>query len=108
MPFVNQTRFSIFDVFCPLPGVYGIFDMCARSIYIGEAENIEERLGQHRRDQLHSMHLFDLRYFLFEVHYDKYRRKAREEELIKEYFPLANRQHNGILPRDIFGWPSVF
>lgn len=108
MPFKNLAKFTTLLPVCPLPGIYGILDSFDNMIYIGQAEDIGVRIDQHMMDANHPMHRFNPSWFVYEFELlEEYRRK-RESQLIREYRPLANRQHNGILPRDIFGWPSVF
>lgn len=108
MPFNNSTKFTVLMPACPFPGIYGILDVFNNMIYIGQAEDVGERIDQHMMDANHPMHRFNPFSYVYEFELIEEYRRAREAQLIREYRPLANRQHNGVLPRDLFGWFSSF
>ena len=71
-------------------GVYGIFQSSGACVYVGRADNIEQRLLQHVRgdsDQAPCINRNSPSYFQFESTSDSY---SRESSLIRELSPICN------------------
>ena len=73
------------------PGVYGISGT-VKMIYVGQSEDIQDRLLQHFNDKSHCIWEFGPYVFHFEkVLGGEDARRKREDELIAEYDPFCNK-----------------
>ena len=95
MPFANGPHvFSIANIilFAPrAPGVYGVSG-AVEMIYVGQSEDIQDRLLQHFNEESHCMWEYTPHTFHFEkVLGGEGARREIEDELIAEYDPPCNK-----------------
>ncbi len=95
MPFANGPHlFSIGNItlYAPkAPGVYGVSG-AGEMIYVGQSEDIQDRLLQHFNDESHRMWKYSPHTFHFEkVLGGEVARRKRKDELIAEYDPPCNK-----------------
>ena len=76
-----------------VPGVYGIANASHQMVYIGESENMQERLAEHMTDRQHCLWSYaPAEVFAEQVSGGEVARKRREQELITEYNPPCNKR----------------
>jgi excinuclease UvrABC nuclease subunit len=94
MPWTGSGRFSFTEsaILATAPrssGIYALFNE-GQWIYIGEGQDIEARLLQHRRDSHNQcVNRYSPAYFAFEA-VEEWRRVSRQDQLILELRPLCN------------------
>ncbi len=72
------------------PGVYGIEDK--KMIYVGQSENIHDRLEQHHGDEKHCVWKHSPKWFYYDlVSGGEDARRKREKQRIDEYDPPCNK-----------------
>ncbi len=72
------------------PGVYGIDNK--KKIYVGQSENIHDRLKQHYADKNHCIWKHSPKYFYYDlVSGGEDARRKREKQRIDEYDPPCNK-----------------
>ena len=69
-------------------GVYLLGDSLQNVIYVGRADNLQERLSQHPDPNNSCLQRKAIKYFAFE---ETFNSERREQELIEEYNPECNR-----------------
>ena len=91
MPFTGDT-YSLNGPWNPLPGVYGIMNSRSQIIYIGETDDFNRRIAEHRADTTHCMHRYGPALVRAEVVTGgEVARRDRERILIAEYLPPCNQ-----------------
>lgn len=86
--------FSIGSVRAQAPAASGVYGITNRNewIYIGEADNIRDRLMEHLADDLGSdIHSHAPTGFAFEL-CDRGARADRQDRLVQQYEPICNRR----------------
>jgi len=92
MPFSFQEIHNINSTtWNPVPAVYGIMNSQSLIVYIGQTNNLRERLQQHLNDTTHCMHSYQPAQVVAEVISSEQERLNRERELIAEYNPPCNQ-----------------
>ncbi len=72
------------------PGVYGIHGK--KMVYVGQSENIHDRLKQHYGDMKHCIWKRSPGWFFYDlVSGGEYARRKREKQRIDEYDPPCNK-----------------
>ncbi len=71
--------------------VYGIRDRNGSMIYVGQTDNLQERMDCHRNNLRHCMHGYSPSTVVIEAISDSELRLARERYLISEYDPPCNK-----------------
>ncbi|MBA7653000.1 UvrABC system protein C [subsurface metagenome] len=69
-------------------GVYLLGNSLKKPIYVGRADNLQERLSQHPDPDNPCLQRKEIKYFAFE---ETSNSEEREQELIEEYDPECNR-----------------
>ncbi len=91
MPFADTTKYQFNGDWNQVSGVYGIMNSSSQMIYIGETDDLRRRMAEHRADTTHRMHRYAPTLVWVEVIVDARQRSQREQVLIAEYDPPANR-----------------
>jgi predicted GIY-YIG superfamily endonuclease len=93
MPFVNSVRYSFWDTDWKQVGaVYGILSDEGRVIYIGQTDNLQERMADHRTNRRHCLHRHSPSWVVVEVISDEASRRDREHQLIDYFDPPCNKR----------------
>jgi predicted GIY-YIG superfamily endonuclease len=71
--------------------VYGILSDSGQVIYIGQTNNLRERMAAHRNDSSHCMHRHSPTWVVVEVIGDEASRLQREQMLIVYFDPPCNK-----------------
>ena len=75
----------------PVGGFYGITNANRQMIYVGQTEDLQRRMAEHRADASHCMHRYSPALVWVEVVTGgEPARLARERQLILEYTPPCN------------------
>ena len=92
MPFENQpypwSRDSIVESAPRRSGVYGLYS--ALWIYVGEADDLWERIMEHFNDDSPCMRRYVPTYFVFELIDNRTARESRYRELVRQHGPICN------------------
>ena len=74
-----------------VPGVYVIANASGQVIYVGQTDNLQRRMAEHRADTTHCMHRYGPSLVWVEVvTTGEVDRRLRERQLILEYRPFCN------------------
>jgi predicted GIY-YIG superfamily endonuclease len=90
MPLLNPVWFPFAGQMPAQAGVYLIVDRDNNPVYIGETDDFDRRMKEHRSDRLHAMHRYAPAGVWFEVQAVADVRAQRAAALIAEYAPPAN------------------
>jgi len=91
MPFANSKWYDFWDTnWNEVGAVYGILTDKGYVIYIGQTENLRERMADHRNSN-HCMHGHSPRCVVVEVIGDEVSRLQRERQLINHFDPPCNK-----------------
>lgn len=74
-----------------VPGVYVIGNASGSVIYVGQTDNLQRRMAEHRADTTHCMHRYAPSQVWVEViTTGEVDRRLRERQIVSEYRPLCN------------------
>jgi excinuclease UvrABC nuclease subunit len=92
MPFENQpypwSRDSVVENAPRRSGVYGLYS--ALWIYIGEADDLRERIMEHFNGDSPRITRYVPTYFVFELIDNRTARESRYRELVRQHGPVCN------------------
>lgn len=71
--------------------VYRILSDAGRVIYVGQTDNLKERMDDHRGNDKHCMHRHSPTWVVVEVIGDEASRLLRERQLIDHFDPPCNK-----------------
>jgi excinuclease UvrABC nuclease subunit len=94
MPFENQpypwSRDSVVENSPRRSGVYGLYS--ALWIYIGEADDLRERIMEHFNGDSPRITRYVPTYFVFELIDNRTARESRCRELVRQHGPVCNAE----------------
>lgn len=92
MPFTNSKRYDFWNTHWKEVGaVYGILDDDGHLVYIGQTDNLRERMADHRSNSSHCIHHHSPTCVVVEVIGDEASRLQRERLLIDYFDPPCNK-----------------
>lgn len=91
MPFQSSQRYDFWHTkWKEVGAVYGILSAEGGIIYIGQTDNLKERMTDHRGNSAHCMHRYLPTWVVVEVIEGEASRLWRERHLIQHFNPLCN------------------
>jgi predicted GIY-YIG superfamily endonuclease len=91
MPFQSSPRYDFWDTnWKEVSAVYGILSDDGGVIYIGQTDNLKERMTNHRSDSRHCLHRHSPTRVVVEFIGDEAIRLLRERQLIDHFDPPCN------------------
>jgi excinuclease UvrABC nuclease subunit len=92
MSFVNSPRYDFWTTHWKEVGaVYAILSATEFVIYIGQTDNLKERMADHRNNSHHCMHRYMPAQVVVEVIGNETSRLLRERQLIGHFDPPCNK-----------------
>jgi predicted GIY-YIG superfamily endonuclease len=92
MPFDDSKRYDFWDTAWKEVGaVYGVLSDQGGVIYIGQTDNLKERMNDHRSNRRHCLHRHSPTWVVVEVISDEAARLLRERQLINRFDPPCNK-----------------
>lgn len=92
MPYNPKHTYTFHANWREVPGVYIMLNATGNVIYVGESDNVRRRHKEHCVDTHHLMHGHHPSHMAVEVIADASLRRSREQALIREYNPPANKR----------------
>jgi hypothetical protein len=91
MPFTNSYNFPFSGEQPTVGGVFGITDQSGNFIFIGEADNLEEKIKEIKGNSGHKVHSLGPNKVILEAIKDPSARATRAQALTTEFEPVANK-----------------
>jgi predicted GIY-YIG superfamily endonuclease len=92
MPFEDCKRYDFWHTeWKEVGAVYGILSDKGGVVYIGQTDNLKERMADHRSNGKHSLHRYSPTWVVVEVIGDEESRLRRELQLIDHFDPPCNK-----------------
>jgi excinuclease UvrABC nuclease subunit len=92
MPFENSERYDFWDTkWKEVGAVYGILSNKGYVIYVGQTDNLKERMTAHRSDSDRRLQGYSPTWVVVEVIEDEASRLQRERQLINRFDPPCNK-----------------
>jgi predicted GIY-YIG superfamily endonuclease len=92
MPFQSGRRYDFWNTeWKEVGAVYGILSLRDGVIYVGQTDNLKERMASHRSNSDHCLHRHWPTWVIVEVIGNKVGRLLRERQLIQEFDPPCNK-----------------
>jgi predicted GIY-YIG superfamily endonuclease len=89
-PMINPVWYSFNGTLPDFAGVYLVVDRDNNPIYVGETDDFDRRIREHRSDRLHPMHHYAPVGVWVELQAIDTVRAEREAVLLAAYLPPAN------------------
>ena len=92
MPFENSKRYGFWDTdWKEVGAVYGVLSDKGDVVYVGQTNNLKERMADHRGNSKHCLHRHSPKWVVVEVIEDDTRRIRGERQLINHFDPPCNK-----------------
>ena len=92
MPFEGSRRYDFWDAdWNEVGAVYGVLSDKGLVVYIGQTDNLKERMADHRSNSRHCMHHHSPTWVVVEVIGDEASRLLRERQLVRYFDPPCNK-----------------